>query len=127
MVDYFLTRNTWLVQGKPSLQETLVEGKPSLQSSIDICKHVFSAAASRTRDFCYQQESASRATTLSQLSTISRAVWKGDLRLASRALASSDIAQIHLKIEETVPVLVDPPAFERDFAAAKTLHLAKAR
>jgi len=105
----------------------LVEGTPSLQESIDICKHDFREAASRTRHFCHQQEPTSRASTLSKLSTISRAVWKGDLRLANRALASSDLAQIHLKSEETVPKLVDPSAFEKDFATAKTVHLAKAR
>jgi len=99
----------------------------SCQEHLESLKLVFREAADKTRNYMLSSQDKSSDSVLVQLSTIARCVWSGDRRVANLAKSSMLLGPVHLAPGNGRPCLLDPIAFEQEFASAKKSHLAKER
>ena len=61
------------------------------------------------------------------LESLSRAIWNNDVRLANRLLRTSDLARQHLDTSQGVVRILNPPAFEVEYADEKRAYLEKSQ
>jgi len=76
-------------------------------------------AAIHARDVMFESVPNSKVSVLIRLSSISRAVWSGDMRLYNIITSASQLARHHLHLVGGIPALRDPGRFEEDFRCAK--------
>ena len=99
----------------------------SCQEHLASVKLVFREAAEKTRNHLMSAEPRCQDSVLLQLSTIAKCVWSDNRRTANLVLATSLLGPVHLAAGGGKVRLLNPVAFELEFADAKKLHLAKDR
>ena len=79
--------------------------------------------ATFVRNMLFESQPNSDDVVLCRLSSIARAVWLGDSKLAKQLQKCSDLGRKHLTFVDRKPALIDHHAFELSFATAKQKHL----
>ena len=90
-----------------------------INKAVDLCKFFIQEAAIQTRQFILNNQPQEKMCRLSRLSSIAKAVWKGDAKLARTLISSTDLGGEHLEILLGRPFLKDAVAFEAVLADLK--------
>jgi len=109
-----------------ALCEAADVGSLPVKERSDVLKDFARDAAKHARDVMFECAPESKVATLLRLSSISRAVWSGDLKLYNILVHESQLGRDHLCLLGGIPTLRNPGAFEEAFRAAK-LEAAKQR
>lgn len=101
----------------------LSESVSNPNEAVRVRKNIFREAAGNVREFCFVNESSSKDVILSQLSSISRCVWLGNMFNARKLKENTIVGETHLDLSGKFPKLAHPKLFEKEFAEAKQWHL----
>ena len=92
-------------------------------SAFFLAKQGMREAGLKVRDHLFDSCPKSALCVLARLSSIAKAVWTKDLKLAELLINKSELAAKHVDISSGSPVLVSQPDFELQFREAKSKHL----
>ena len=93
----------------------------------DIIVKLMKETALQCRDKLFLSDPESNHSTLTRLSSISRAVWTQDLKLASILIQHSSLGQQFLSLSNDTVSCINPQEFESRYMDAKTEHFNKER
>lgn len=97
----------------------------SCQEHLASLKLVFRDAAEKPRNHILSAEPKTQESLLVRLSTIAKCVvWSGNRRIANLAIDTTLLGPLHLSPGTGRPKLLNPVAFELEFANAKKHYLA---